>query len=64
MEAGYPRRYVFSVLTADLVIADISIHNANVFYELGVRHALRDKKTFLIRCARDEVLSILKLIAI
>lgn len=38
------------LLLADLVIADMSIHNANVFYELGIRHALRDKKTFLIRC--------------
>src|SRR5438105_4547923 len=43
------------LLTADLVIADVSIHNANVFYELGIRHALRDKRTFLIRCQRDEV---------
>lgn len=40
------------LLIADLVIADISIHNANVFYELGIRHALRDKRTFLIK-ARD-----------
>src|SRR5215217_1592939 len=37
------------LLTADLVVADISIHNANVYYELGVRHALRGKRTFLIR---------------
>jgi len=37
------------LLTADLVIADMSIHNANVFYELGIRHALRDKRTFLIK---------------
>ncbi len=37
------------LLIADLVIADISIHNANVFYELGIRHALRDKRTFLIK---------------
>src|SRR6516225_4685879 len=39
------------LLIADLVIADISIHNANVFYELGIRHALRDKQTFMIRAA-------------
>ncbi|MGH7808092.1 MAG: tetratricopeptide repeat-containing protein, partial [Thermodesulfobacteriota bacterium] len=41
------------LLTADLVVADLSIHNANVFYELGIRHALRDKRTFLIRCGGD-----------
>jgi tetratricopeptide (TPR) repeat protein len=43
------------LLTADIVVADISIHNANVFYELGVRHALRDKRTFLIRCTRTDI---------
>jgi tetratricopeptide (TPR) repeat protein len=37
------------LLTANLVIADISIHNANVYYELGIRHALRGKHTFMIR---------------
>lgn len=37
------------LLTADLVIADVSIHNANVFYELGIRHALREKNTILIK---------------
>ena len=54
--AGNIRTDMFEqLLVADLVIADISIHNANVFYELGVRHGLRDKRTFLIRCAGDEV---------
>lgn len=43
------------LLTADLVVADISIHNANAFYELGIRHALRDKRTFLLRCRADDV---------
>src|SRR5512147_112572 len=42
------------LLIADLVIADISIHNANVFYELGIRHALRDKRAFLIRANVDK----------
>ena len=42
------------LLTADLVVADLSIHNANVFYELGIRHALRDKRTFLLRARIDE----------
>src|SRR5437773_3690289 len=43
------------LLLADLVIADISVHNANVFYELGIRHALRDKRTFLIKSKEDKV---------
>lgn len=37
------------LLAADLVIADISIHNANAFYELGIRHALREQYTVLIK---------------
>lgn len=41
------------LLTADLVIADLSIHNANVFYELGIRHSLREKRTFMIKSAGD-----------
>ncbi|MGH1488817.1 MAG: tetratricopeptide repeat-containing protein [Acidimicrobiales bacterium] len=43
------------LLTADLVIADISIHNANVYYELGVRHALRHRPTILINSRVDAV---------
>jgi hypothetical protein len=42
------------LLIADLVIADISIHNANVFYELGIRHAFRDKRTFLVKAKGDK----------
>ncbi|MBB3221011.1 tetratricopeptide repeat-containing protein [Pseudoduganella umbonata] len=42
------------IALSDLVIADVSIHNANVFYELGMRHALRRGHTFLIR-AQSEV---------
>src|SRR5687768_6030052 len=38
------------LLTADLVVADLSIHNANVFYELGIRHALRGHGTLMLRC--------------
>lgn len=37
------------LLAADLVIADLSIHNANAFYELGIRHALRDQYSVLIK---------------
>src|SRR5215208_1076218 len=37
------------LLTADVVIVDISLTNANVYYELGIRHALRNKRTFMVR---------------
>ena len=40
------------LLVADLVVADVSIHNANAFYELGARHAFREKWTVLIRCSK------------
>jgi hypothetical protein len=36
------------LLMADVVIADISTSNANAFYELGVRHALRPYTTITI----------------
>jgi hypothetical protein len=50
LEQGNIRSDLFGqLLVADLVIADLSIHNANVFYELGIRHALRKRHTFLIR---------------
>ncbi|RZJ13061.1 MAG: hypothetical protein EOP39_02055 [Rubrivivax sp.] len=37
------------ILEADVVVCDITVHNANVFYELGIRHALRKKHTVLIK---------------
>jgi tetratricopeptide (TPR) repeat protein len=43
------------LLVADLVIADVSIHNANAFYELGARHAFREKRTVLIRCGKQSL---------
>jgi hypothetical protein len=54
--AGNIRADMFErLLLADVVIADISIHSANVHYELGIRHALRDRSTILIRADEDEV---------
>lgn len=53
--AGNIREDMFRLLVvADLVIADVSIHNANVFYELGIRHALRPRHTFMIRSDTDD----------
>ncbi len=50
IQAGNIKLDIFqSLLTADIIIADLSVNNANVFYELGIRHALRDKRTFLIQ---------------
>ena len=37
-----------AIVGSDFVIADVSTANANVFYELGVRHALRRGRTILI----------------
>ena len=42
------------LLNADIVIADLSGRNANVFYELGVRHSLR-KTTVLIADNLDDI---------
>lgn len=55
LQAGNIRTDMFQqLLVADLVIADISINNANAFYELGIRHALRDCRTFLLRSRNRE----------
>jgi len=51
---GNIREDMFRMIVAsDLVIADVSIHNANAFYELGIRHALRPGHTFLMRARTD-----------
>lgn len=50
VDAGNIREDMFAlILEADVVICDITVHNANVFYELGIRHALRKKRTILIK---------------
>jgi len=40
------------LLLADLAIADLSIDNANVFYELGIRHAFRKRGIVHIQAGR------------
>lgn len=52
IDAGNIREDMFGlIIEADLVLCDITVHNANVFYELGIRHALRKKGTVLIKGA-------------
>ena len=43
------------LLLADLCIADLSIDNANVFYELGIRHALRKRGIVHIQAGRTNM---------
>ena len=40
------------LLLADLVLSDMSIDNANVFYELGIRHAFRKRGSVHIQAGR------------
>ena len=50
IEPGNIREDMFGlIIEADLVVCDITVHNANVFYELGIRHALRKKRSVLIK---------------
>ena len=55
VRAGDIRSDMFQeLLIADLVVADLSIDNPNVWYELGVRHALRARGVILIQSAREK----------
>lgn len=42
-----------SILTSSIVIADITNHNANVFYELGIAHALGKEVILLAQNAKQ-----------
>ena len=51
--AGDIRTDMFQeLLAADLVLADLTIDNPNVWYELGVRHALRSRGVILVQGPR------------
>ena len=43
------RKMFSKLVTADLVIADITCLNANAMYELGIRHALRPYSTIIMK---------------
>lgn len=54
LRAGDIRADMFQeLLIADLVIADLTLDNPNVWYELGVRHALRARGVVLIQGPRN-----------
>lgn len=42
-----PEQYLRELYRADVVLADVSAPNANVFYELGIRHAVSSSGTVL-----------------
>jgi len=51
--AGDIRTDMFQeLLLADLVVVDLTIDNPNVWYELGVRHALRARGVLLVQSER------------
>ena len=51
--AGDIRTDMFQeLLAADLVVADLTLDNPNVWYELGVRHALRARGVVLVQGPR------------
>jgi tetratricopeptide (TPR) repeat protein len=53
VRAGDIRTDMFQeLLVADLVVADLTIDNPNVWYELGVRHALRARGVVLVSGGR------------
>jgi hypothetical protein len=43
------------LLLAEVTIVDLTVENANVFYELGVRHTARPKSSIIIK-AREGAL--------
>ena len=56
VQAGSIHKDMFrELIMADIVVADVSLHNANVFYELGIRHAVRPRSTVLIYTKIDEI---------
>lgn len=47
--------YINKIVEADLLIADLTMPNGNVFYELGIRQSLSNRPTILIAQADSEL---------
>jgi tetratricopeptide (TPR) repeat protein len=57
--AGEIRADMFQeLLIADLVVVDLTIDNPNVWYELGVRHALRSRGVVLVTGGRTKAFDV------
>src|SRR5438309_1331516 len=41
-------QYLSRIVSTDLVLADLSMPNGNVYYELGIRQSLSNRPTILI----------------
>lgn len=55
-EAGSIRADMFdAILRADIAVVDITSQNPNVFYELGVRHAVKECVTVIICRKADQI---------
>src|ERR1700735_2668931 len=50
------------LLVAEIAIVDVTIENANVFYELGVRHTARPQSTIVMRARGTQMPFDIKLI--
>lgn len=54
VQAGDIKTDMFQeLLIADLVVVDLTLDNPNVWYELGVRHALRARGVMLVQAERN-----------
>jgi len=56
MDAGFIHKAMYErLLLSEYAIADLSIFNPNVYYELGVRHAARPQTTALIAAVGSQL---------